>query len=80
MRSKAANDWIYHCFVTPFGPLPGADDLHGLTCFDLMDEPEVRACLLCMLHAGCWPLSPVPQLLLSLSLTRICTGRFDDVR
>lgn len=36
----AANDWLYHCFVTPFGPLPGADDLHNLTAFDVLDEPE----------------------------------------
>ena len=36
----ADNDWLYHCFVTPFGPLPGADDVHGLTAFDLLDEPE----------------------------------------
>ena len=28
------------CFVTPYGPLPGSDDLHGLTAFDLLDEPE----------------------------------------
>ena len=34
------NDWMYHCFVSPFGPLPGADDLHAITLFDLMDEPE----------------------------------------
>lgn len=36
----APNDWVYRCFVSPFGPLPGADDLHSLTFFDLLDEPE----------------------------------------
>ena len=39
-KQFAANDWLYHCFVTPFGPLPGADDIHGLTAYDLLDEPE----------------------------------------
>ena len=36
----APNDAVYRCFVSPFGPLPGADDLHALTFFDLLDEPE----------------------------------------
>ena len=36
----APNDWVYRCFVSPFGPLPGADDLHGITFYDLLDEPE----------------------------------------
>ena len=31
------NDWIYHCFVTPFGPLPGADDVHNVSLFDCLD-------------------------------------------
>lgn len=32
------NDWAYHCFVSPFGPLPGADDVHNFTLFDNMDD------------------------------------------
>ena len=39
-KQFAANDWLFHCFVTPFGPLPGADDIHALTAYDLLDEPE----------------------------------------
>lgn len=39
-RRYALNDWAYHCFVSPWGPLPGADDVHALTLFDLLDEPE----------------------------------------
>ena len=40
VNTFADNDWVYRCFVSPFGPLPGADDLHALTFFDLLDEPE----------------------------------------
>ena len=61
----ADNDWIYHCWVTPFGPLPGADDLHGATVFDCLDEPEegVLAYIESPVegateHRG-WPLPPV---------------------
>ena len=39
-KTFAENDWMYRCFVSPFGPLPGADDLHAITLFDLLDEPE----------------------------------------
>ena len=35
----AVNDWLYHCFVSPFGPLPGADDVHNFILFDNMDAP-----------------------------------------
>lgn len=34
------NDRIIRCFVSPWGPLPGMDDVHELVVFDLMDEEE----------------------------------------
>jgi len=36
----ANNDWLYHIFVTPWGPFPGADDIHSTLFFDLFDDPE----------------------------------------
>eukprot|EP00966_Prymnesium_polylepis_P257724 5953942-Prymnesium_polylepis.1 len=40
VKEWAPNDWAYHCFVCPFGPLPGADDVHNLTFFDVMDSRD----------------------------------------
>ena len=39
------NDWMYHCLVTPFGPLPGADDVHNFSLYDLIDV-EGEECIM----------------------------------
>ena len=31
----ARNDFVHHALVTPFGPFPGADDVHGLALYDM---------------------------------------------
>jgi len=33
----ARNDFVHHALVTPWGPFPGADDVHGLVLYDMTD-------------------------------------------
>ena len=62
----APNDMVYNLQVTPFGPFPGADDMHNGCLFDLMAEPEMACYLLwaespptgATEHRG-WQLPPV---------------------
>ena len=61
----APNDWVYHGYVSPWGPFPGADDVHGCLLVDLLDEQE-RAILFymespakdCKAYRG-WQVPPV---------------------
>jgi len=64
-KNFADNDWVYRCLVSPFGPLPGADDLHAITFYDLLDEPEAGLLFYAespkegsTTHRG-WPIPPV---------------------
>lgn len=50
------NDQMYHVAVSPWGPFPGADDVHNMTTFDLTEEPEgARAIVARFLNAASFP-------------------------
>ncbi len=36
----ARNDWMYNLWLSPWGPLPGVDDIHNLVLFDALGASE----------------------------------------
>ena len=64
-RFTPTNDLVYHVNMAPWGPFPGADDIHAALLFDLLDEPEGALLLWAKspaegasAHRG-WPIPPV---------------------